>query len=313
MKLLEPKTVEQIAKILNLDFLGDKDIIAYGINESHFIEKNDIVFVDDPRYYSKIMNSEASIVIVNKQIEHPKSKAIIMSENPFNDFSKLIEHFSTNNKPEAKISSTAVVGDKSYIGRDVYLGENVVIGRDSYIGSDTHIHPNVVIGNGIRIGKNVIIGSGTIIGSDAFYYKQDKNGKYHKLFSGAGVFVGDDVHIGANNSIDRGITTDTTIKNGSKIDNFVHIGHDTTIGNNCLIAAQVGIAGCVTVEDNVTIWGQVGISSGLRIGKNVVVLAKSGVSKSLSDGNIYFGIPAVNIKEKYRELAYIKKMFKNNI
>lgn len=114
--------------------------------------------------------------------------------------------------------------------------------------------------------------------------------------------------IGANCTIDRGVTGDTRIKEGSKLDNQIQIGHDTVIGKKCLIASQVGIAGCVVVEDEVTFWGQVGCTSGVTIGTKAVLLAKSGISKSLEGGKSYFGVPAEDIRVKYKELAAIRQI-----
>src|SRR5690606_26811674 len=118
--------------------------------------------------------------------------------------------------------------------------------------------------------------------------------------------IKDNVGIGALCTIDRGVTGDTTIGEGSKIDNQVHIGHDTVIGKKCLIAAQTGIAGCVIIEDEVTIWGQVGTTSGITIGSKAVLLAQSGISKSLEGGKVYFGYPAEESREKLKQLAHIK-------
>ena len=122
------------------------------------------------------------------------------------------------------------------------------------------------------------------------------------------VVLEDHVDLGAACTIDRGVTGDTRIKEGTKIDNFVQVGHDTVIGKKCLIAAQVGVAGCVVIGDEVTIWGQVGITSGVTIGSKAVISAKSGVSKSLEGGKSYFGIPADDFRSKYKEIAAIKKI-----
>ena len=146
-----------------------------------------------------------------------------------------------------------------------------------------------------------------MLGADAFYYKKRANG-YDKLKSGGRVVIEDNVDLGALCTIDRGVTADTTIKKGTKIDNHVHIGHDTVVGERCLIASQTGIAGCVVIEDDVTIWGQVGMTSGITIGKKAVILAQSGVSKSLEGGHTYFGYPAGEAREKYKEMTALKQL-----
>jgi UDP-3-O-[3-hydroxymyristoyl] glucosamine N-acyltransferase len=116
------------------------------------------------------------------------------------------------------------------------------------------------------------------------------------------------VEIGANCTIDKGVTGDTVIGEGTKIDNHVHIGHDTRIGKNCLFAAQVGISGATVIEDEVVLWGQVGITSGITIGKGAVVLAQSGVDKSLKGNVVYFGSPASEARTKMKELAALRKL-----
>ena len=128
--------------------------------------------------------------------------------------------------------------------------------------------------------------------------------------SSGSVTIEDNVDIGALCTIDRGVTANTTIKKGTKIDNQVQIGHDTIIGYNCLIASQTGIAGCVVVEDNVTLWGQVGTNSGITIGKGAVILGQTGVTKSVKGGKTYFGTPIEESRKKLKELAGIKQLLK---
>ena len=175
------------------------------------------------------------------------------------------------------------------------------------IGKNCFIHSNVSIYDDCIIGDNVTIHAGTILGADAFYYKKRPEG-YDKLISGGKVIIKDNVDIGSGCTIDRGVTGDTTIGKGSKLDNQIQIGHDTVLGEKCLIASHTGIAGCVVLEDEVTLWGQVGVISGITIGKGVVVYAQSGVATSLEAGKTYFGSPAVEARAKMKELATIKNM-----
>ena len=187
---------------------------------------------------------------------------------------------------------------------------NVFIGQDVKIGNDCIIHPNVMLMDYSEIGNNVIIQSGTVIGSDAFYYNTKKNRDvwYKKMQSCGNVIIEDYVEIGANCTIDRGVTASTRIGKGTKMDNLVHIGHDTNVGCNCLFAAQVGIAGACVIEDGVILWGQVGVSKTLTIGKNAVVFAQSGVASSLEENKTYFGSPVVDAQQKRKELVWIKRI-----
>ena len=122
------------------------------------------------------------------------------------------------------------------------------------------------------------------------------------------VLIEDAVEIGANCTIDRGVSGDTVIGAGTKMDNLIHIGHDTVVGKNCLFAAQVGIAGATTIEDNVILWGQVGVSKTLTIGKDAVVYAQSGVKDSIEGGKVYFGSPVEDAREKMKEFVWVKRI-----
>ena len=284
-----------------MKFIGDTNFEISGINEIHVVEKGDIVFVDHPKYYDKALESAATIILINKKVACPDGKALLVSEDPFRDFNTLTAHFNPFKPSNLSISTSAQVGEGSIIQPNVFLGNNVKIGANCII------HANVVINDHCVLGDKVIIQSGTILGSDAFYYKNRPSG-FDKLISGGRVVIENNVEIGAACTIDRGVTGDTTIKEGTKIDNQVQIAHDSVIGKKCLIASQVGIAGCVVIGDEVTIWGQVGITSAITIGDKATISAKAGVSKSLEGGKSYFGIPADDFRTKYKEIAAIRKI-----
>ncbi|PVW13815.1 UDP-3-O-(3-hydroxymyristoyl)glucosamine N-acyltransferase [Marixanthomonas spongiae] len=299
MKFSTPQTLSAIAGIIDCDYVGEAAFPVLGLNEIHVVQPGDIVFVDHPKYYDKALQSLATIVLINKEVECPPGKALLISDDPFRDFNKLIHHFNPF------VAATAVIADSAKIGHHTIIQPNVFIGNNVEIGADCIIHPNVSIYDNTIIGDNVTIHSGTVLGADAFYYK-NRPEKFDKLLSGGKVVIKDNVDIGAQCTIDSGVTASTTIGEGTKLDNQVHIGHDTVIGRRCLIASQVGIAGCVLVEDFVTIWGQVGITSGVTIGEKAVISAQSGVSKSLPGHKSYFGTPADEFRKKYKELASIR-------
>lgn len=303
MKFPQTYTLKQIATIINSSFVGDEDFPVLGMNEIHIVEEGDIVFVDHPKYYDKALQSKATIILINKQVECPKGKALLISDDPFRDFNKLTEFFKPFQKSTSLIASSAQIGENTIIQPGAFIGNNVKIGDNCIIHSNVSIYDDCVIGN------NVNIHAGTILGADAFYYKKRPEG-FDRLKSGGRVVIQDNVDLGALCTIDRGVSGDTTIKKGTKIDNQVHIGHDTVIGEKCLIASQVGIAGCVVIEDEVTIWGQVGMTSGITIGKKAVILAQSGISKSLDGEQTYFGYPAEEARKKYKEMAGIKNLLK---
>ena len=301
MRFPQPYTLEQIATIINAKYVGAKDFPVLGMNEIHVVQAGDIVFVDHPKYYEKALHSKATIVLINKEVECPEGKALLISDDPFRDFNKLTDFFKPFQKATTLIAPSARIGENTVVQPGTFVGNNVVIGNNC------RIHSNVSIYDDCVIGDNVTIHAGTVLGADAFYYKKRPEG-FDKLKSGGRVVIEDNVDLGALCTIDRGVTGDTTIKKGTKIDNQVHIGHDTVVGEKCLIASQTGIAGCVVIENEVTIWGQVGMTSGITIGEKAVILAQSGISKSLEGGQTYFGYPAGEAREKYKEMSALKQL-----
>ncbi len=303
MKFNNLQTLKQIAQIIQCEYVGDANFSVSGINEIHVVEKGDLVFVDHPKYYYKALNSAATTILINKKVDCPTGKALLISEDPFRDFNKLTHHFKPFIAATASIAASASIGDGTRIQPNVFIGNNVSIG------SHCMIHPNVTIYDNTIIGNHVTIHANTVLGADAFYYKNRPEG-FDKLLSGGNVVLEDHVDLGASCSIDRGVTGSTTIGRGTKIDNQVHIGHDTVIGKKCLIASQTGVAGCVIIEDEVTLWGQVGTNSGITIGKGAVILGQTGVTKSLEGGKSYFGTPVAESREKLKELAEMKRFLK---
>jgi UDP-3-O-[3-hydroxymyristoyl] glucosamine N-acyltransferase len=303
MKFKNPHSLQSIATLLNIEFVGNANFEILGINEIHVVEKGDIVFVDHPKYYEKALNSAATTILINKKVACPEGKALLISDDPFRDFNKITKYFNPFIASKESISESATIGEGTVIQPNVFVGNNVKIGKNCVI------HPNVTIYDQTIIGNNVTIHANTVLGADAFYYKKRPEG-YDKLISGGRVVLEDNVDIGASCTIDRGVSGDTTIKKGTKIDNQVHVGHDTIIGEKCLIASQTGIAGCVVIEDEVTIWGQVGTNSGITIGKGAIILGQTGVTKSVAGGKSYFGTPISESREKLKEMAEIKQFLK---
>ena len=304
MKFPRTYSLKEIAKIINSTFVGPADFQILGFNEIHVVEEGDIVFVDHPKYYDKALNSKASVVLINKDVTCPEGKALLISDDPFRDFNKLISRFNPFKASNTLISSSAKIGKNTTVQPNVFIGNNVVIGDHCLI------HANVTIYDNCQIGNHVTIHSGSILGADAFYYKKREDG-FDKLISGGGIKIEDFVDIGALCTIDRGVTNNTIIKKGTKLDNQVQVGHDSVIGEHCLIAAQTGIAGCVIVEDNVTIWGQVGTNSGITIGEGAVILGQTGVTKSIAGGKSYFGTPVEESRTKLKEIAEIKRLLRD--
>jgi UDP-3-O-[3-hydroxymyristoyl] glucosamine N-acyltransferase len=293
-------TLAEFAKKFNLDFHGNANISLRGSNEIHRVRTGDIIFCDAAKYINKAFQSAASVVIVKEKIDVPEGKGILISPDPFATFNLINNHFTPAQKPKDFNSEKFP---------DCSIANNVMIGNNVIIGEGTTLHPGVVIYDNTIIGKNVTIHANTVLGADAFYYQKRDNG-YNQMHSCGNVVIEDDVHIGALCTIDKGVSADTRIGKGSKIDNQVHIGHDSVLGEHCLIAGKNAIAGCVKIGDNVKIWGNCSISSDVHLADGTEILAFSGVNKNTLENSRMFGIPAADAREKMRELAAIKGLTK---
>ena len=304
MRFEKPVPVTTIAQLIGAELTGNINGIVTGINELHKVEQGDLAFADHPKYYGTCINSAATFIIINKKTDFPEGKALLIVDDPFEAYLKIVNFYHPFTPSMKMISDTATIGEGTIVMPNVYIGNHVTIGKNCIL------YPNVTILNYCSIGDNVIIQSGTVIGSDAFYYnkKTNRDIQYKKMNSCGRVLIENGVEIGANCTIDRGVSHDTIIGAGTKMDNLVMIGHDTVVGKNCLFAAQVGIAGATTIEDNVILWGQVGVSKTLTIGKDAVIYAQSGVKDSIAGGKVYFGSPVEDAREKMKEFVWIKRI-----
>ena len=265
------------------------------------VQPGDITFVDHPKYYNKALKSKATTIIINTRVECPAGKALLVHDDPFAAFNILIKKFRPFEPAVSAISPTASIGDGTVIQPNSFVGNHVVIGKNCII------HSNVSIYDHAQIGNNVIIHSGSVIGADAYYFQRKPEG-YRKFNTCGRVVLNDNVEIGALCAIDSGVTGDTIIGRGTKLDNHVQVGHDTYIGNDCLIGSHCAIAGVTRIEDEVILWGKVAINKDIVIGKGAVLLATSAVDKSLEGGKVYFGIPADEARKKWKELIALRRL-----
>lgn len=301
MRLHKPIRLADLSALINARYIGADDFLISGINEIHMVEKGDLTFVDHPKYYEKALQSNATTILINKEVECPPGKALIISDDPFRDYNFLTRHFSPFTFSKSLISPTAKVGEGTLLFPGVFLGNNVTVGKNCIL------HTGVVVYDNCVIGDEVIIHANTTIGNDAFYYKKRPEG-FDKMHTCGRVVIADKVEIGANCTIVKGVSGDTSIGAGTKMDCHIHVGHDTVIGKNCLFAAGVMIAGVTTIEDDVTLWGQVGVQKDLTLAKGTVLLGQSGIGKNTEPGKQYFGSPALEAREKMKELAWVKRI-----
>ncbi|MBP6979341.1 MAG: UDP-3-O-(3-hydroxymyristoyl)glucosamine N-acyltransferase [Bacteroidales bacterium] len=301
MKFNPPLTLESVASLTGAIPRGEPGFLITGINEIHMVEPGDITFVDHPKYYDKALRSEATTILINKEVEVPEGKAILISEDPFRDYVLLVTRYQPFTPCTAFISPSARIGKGTIIQPGAFIGNHVTIGDHCIIHSHVSIYDHCSIGN------HVIIHANSVIGADAYYF-QKKNGSYRKLESCGSVTIEDHVEIGALCSVDRGVSGNTIIRCGTKLDNHVQVGHDTTIGKHCLIGAFAAIAGVTRIGDHVIVWARVAINKDLVIGEGAVILATSAVDKSLEPNKTYFGIPADEVGKKWRELAALRQL-----
>ncbi len=301
MQLDPTLTLATIANLIEAEYEGDPSLPVTGLNEIHMVEPGDLTFVDHPKYYSKALNSKATTIIINQEVSCPEGKALLFHKDPFAAYVSLVKKFRPFERATSMISASAVIGEGTVIQPGVFVGNHVVIGKDCII------HANVSIYDHSIIGDRVIIQSNSVIGGDAYYFQRKPEG-YRKFESCGRTVIGDDVEIGALCAIDKGVSGDTSVGSGTKLDNHVQVGHDSSIGRNCLIGSHCAIAGVTKIEDDVILWGKVAINKDLVIGKGAVILATSAVDKSLEGGKTYFGVPADDARKKWKELAALRQL-----
>lgn len=304
MKLEQAVPVEWVAEFIEAKLVGNETQLATGINEIHKVTAGDISFVDFEKYYNTCLQSAATIIIINKEVDCPDGKTLLVHPDPFSAYVKLVKHWRPFEPAYKMISDSSLIGEGTHIQPGVFIGNYVRIGNNCLI------HPNVTIYDHTIIGDNVEIHAGTVLGADAFYFKRrkDRDAQYDKMLSCGRVIIEDNVEIGACCTIDKGVSGDTIIGMGTKLDNHIHIGHGVVVGKNCLFAAQVGIGGKAIIEDEVILWGQVGVSKDLTIGKGAVVYAQSGVPQSIEGAKVYFGSPVEEARHKMKELNWVKRI-----
>ena len=310
------KSLRQLAEYVGGTVIGNGELEISGVAAIEVAQAGEITFIAHPKYLSKLDQTNASAVIVSKEI--PSSpKPLLCVSNPYLSFAKILalflqKHYQPKGiDPNTWISPTAqlgqemtiypfvFIGDLCRIGDRVTLYPGVYVGEDSSIGEESILFPNVSIYPQTVIGKRVILHSGVVVGTDGFGYVKEgkKNVKIPQIGK---VEIEDDVEIGANTTIDRATLGKTIIRRGVKIDNLVQVAHNVVIGEDSIIVAQVGIAGSTKIGSNVTLGGQVGVAGHVEIGDNVMVGAQSGVPSDLAPNQAYVGSPVLPHREWLR-------------
>ncbi|MCK5012499.1 MAG: UDP-3-O-(3-hydroxymyristoyl)glucosamine N-acyltransferase [Candidatus Omnitrophica bacterium] len=319
------KTLAEIAKIVDGEVVGDKDLVITGLSGIQEAKEGDLTFLANSKYIPFCKKTKASAIITSRDIEIP-GKPVVRTDNPSLAFTELISAVTEGSPHLAKgIHQAAVIAEDAIIGSNVAIGpcaiieskatigDNTIILGGSYVGHNTTIgagcliYPNVTIREHVTMGNHVIVHSGTVIGSDGFGYIQI-DGIHKKIPQVGTVAIEDDVEIGANVAIDRARFDKTVIGRGSKIDNLVQIAHNVIMGENCIIISQVGISGSVNIGKGAILAGQAGVVGHVTIGEGSVVYAQSSVAKSVPAQTQVSGSPARFHSKAKRVYAYTQRL-----
>ncbi|GAB1309228.1 UDP-3-O-(3-hydroxymyristoyl)glucosamine N-acyltransferase [Urechidicola sp. KH5] len=321
-------TANQIAEILDGEVVGNPLEEVSTLAKIEEGKKGSLTFLSNPKYTHYIYETQASIVVVNRDFKPEKeiSSTLLKVEDAYQSFSKLLEFYNqiklskTGIEQPSFVSATATIGENPYIGAFSYIGDNVKMGDNvkvypnSYIGENVTIGDNSIIFSGVKIysdtviGKNCMINSGSVIGADGFGFVPNDEGVYNKVPQIGNVILEDNVDIGAATTIDRATLGSTIIRKGVKLDNHIQVAHNVEIGENTVIASQTGIAGSTKIGSGCQIGGQVGIVGHITIGKNVRIQAQSGIGRSLKDSETVQGSPALGYADYNKSYVYFKNL-----
>lgn len=323
-----PFSVAEIAGMTGARLLDGHDgsVVIKDVAPLELAGQGDIGFLENRRYLPALADSGASACLISEELvpRAPRGMILLVTDRPRRNFAKISRvfypematepgiHDQASLAPSARlgagcrVDAGAVIGEHARLGDGVWVGANVVIEEAVTLGAATRVGSNASLSH-CDIGERCVIYPGVRIGQPGFGFEADASGPI-KMPQLGRVIIGNDVEVGANTTIDRGAGPDTTIGQGTMIDNLVQIGHNVEIGRGCIIVAQVGIAGSTKIGDYVVLAGQVGIAGHLRIGDRVQVAAQSGINRVIADGEVVGGSPAVPIRDFRRQVAAVKRL-----
>ncbi len=322
-------TAKEVSTLLNGTIEGNPEAVVFKLAKIEEAQEGALSFLANPKYESFLYTTQASVVIVNEDLEIAEAvkPTIIRVKNAYSSFSVLLEMYNTIKLNKVGIEQPSFIHPDAKIGKDVYIGAFAYIGAKAIIGDNAKIYPNVYIGDntvvessstlfaGVKvyhdcvIGKNVVIHSNAVIGSDGFGFAPQADGSYNKISQIGNVIIEDNVEVGANTCIDRATMGATIIRKGVKLDNLIQIAHNAEIGSNTVIASQTGVSGSSKVGENCIVGGQVGIVGHITLAKGTQIQAKSGINKSIEEeGKKWGGAPATTYQSYMRSQVVIQRL-----
>jgi UDP-3-O-[3-hydroxymyristoyl] glucosamine N-acyltransferase len=319
--------VRELAEWLGATFEGDGEKELSGAAPLETAGGSEAAFVGTRKAAAQAESSAAGCLIVPLEWPSPAYRTVIRTTDPRSAFARALNRFYPTAELKPGVHATAIVGRDVEMGALVYIGPHAVVGDGARIGVATSIgagcfvgkrvalgegcvlHPNVTVYENVDIGRGSILHSGCVIGADGFGYVME-NERWHKFPQVGRVEIGSFVEIGANSCVDRAALGVTSIGEGTKLDNMVHVGHNCRIGRHVVVAAQTGFSGGVVVEDYAVIGGQVGIGDKARIGTRAVLGSGCGVltSKIVAAGVTLWGTPARPLKQHLEQLANLARL-----
>lgn len=319
---------QTIAEFLRGTVEGNPDIEVNNVSGIEDGKPGTLAFLANPKYEKYIYDTQASIVLVNKDFKPDKEikPTLIRVDNAYEAFASLLEMYQQSKPSKSGTAANTSVHESARLGTNIYIGEFTVVSENASIGDNVKLYPQVYVGSnvsigegtilyagvkiyeGCTIGKNCIIHSGAVIGADGFGFAPGENNEYKKIPQIGNVVLEDNVEIGANTTVDRATMGSTIIRKGVKLDNLIQIAHNVEVGENTVMAAQSGIAGSTKIGKNNMLAAQVGIIGHLKIGDNVKIGGQSGVIKDAADGEVLQGSPPMKARDYFRAYTIFTRL-----
>jgi UDP-3-O-[3-hydroxymyristoyl] glucosamine N-acyltransferase len=319
---VRPWKLVALAEAIGATLEGNGEIEIRGAAPLDRAGTHDIAFLSDPKYRVHLETTQAAAVILSPReaTSWTTSKARLLTANPYAAYARAANCLypepqpPTGIHPTATVAKTAQVAPDAFVGPHATIGEQAVIGARSIIGDGCAVGAQVIIGNDVRlypcvviysrcvVGDRCVLHSGCVIGADGFGFANE-DGRWIKIPQIGRTVLHNDVEVGANTSIDRGVLDDTIVEEGAKIDNLVQIGHNCVVGAHTAIAGCAGISGSVKIGKYCRIGGAAMIGGHLSIADGAIVAAATPIFSSIETPEMYSGVYPVQPHRQWQKNA----------